>query len=278
MRTILSFVALASLVACNQQQPSEEAGDVPVAAAALTYDGANAAGPAAVRAHGERLSRVLGCQGCHGEDYAGTNVTDGDEAFGDIYAANLSILLAEYSDEELDRAIRQGVPKDGREMIFMPSEMYNSLSDADLAAIIAHLRTVQPTGSKAPPHKPGPAFRAMVESGEYSHAADMVGKWKEKGPAELGEVHAFGRYIARTACTECHDIDLTGFENFSPDLNIASAYSADELNTLLTTGKGKSKPDLGLMKIVAQNRFSHLTQRERDSLIAYLKARADRPQ
>lgn len=278
MPRILVLLASVSLFACNQQPSEAEGAEVEITPASLSYDGSGASDPAAVLAHGERLSKVLGCQGCHGADYAGTNVTAGDEAFGDIYASNLSILLASYSDSELDWAIRQGVPKDGRKMIFMPSEMYQSLSDSDVKAIIAHLRTATPKGEKMPAHKPGPAFSAMVESGDYSDSADMVQRWKGKGPVNLGPNHAFGRHIALTACTECHDIELKGFKDFSPDLDIAGTYSAEELETMLTTGKGKARPDLGLMTMVAQTRTAHLTKNERDRLIAYLKARAERPQ
>jgi hypothetical protein len=43
-------------------------------------------------------------------------------------------------------------------------------------------------------------------------------------------------------------------------------------------GRGKSKPDLGLMSASAKDRFSKLTPRERAAIVGYVKARADRPQ
>jgi hypothetical protein len=79
-------------------------------------------------------------------------------------------------------------------------------------------------------------------------------------------------------CTGCHNSKLQGYEGFTPDLDIAGAFSPDELETLLTTGKGKSKPDLGLMKSIALSSLSKLTPGERQALIAYLLARANRPQ
>ena len=50
------------------------------------------------------------------------------------------------------------------------------------------------------------------------------------------------------------------------------------MTRLLTTGEGKTRKDLGLMTVVGKGHFSYLTQRERGAVIAYVKARATRPQ
>ena len=47
---------------------------------------------------------------------------------------------------------------------------------------------------------------------------------------------------------------------------------------LLTTGEGKVKKNLGLMSDVAREHFSKLTAGERAAVVAYVKARVDRPQ
>ena len=52
----------------------------------------------------------------------------------------------------------------------------------------------------------------------------------------------------------------------------------ERIETLLTTGKGKSKPDLGLMKNIVLSSISKLSPSERQAIIGYLKARADRPE
>ena len=98
----------------------------------------------------------------------------------------------------------------------------------------------------------------------------------------MGEQYALGRYIAANTCAECHGADLTGIPDFEPgvdvpDLDIAGTYSDSELTELLTTGKGKTKADLGLMSQVGKGHFSYLTANERSAVIAYLKARANRP-
>jgi mono/diheme cytochrome c family protein len=94
----------------------------------------------------------------------------------------------------------------------------------------------------------------------------------------MGSQHGRGRDIARIVCTGCHNSKLQGYEGFTPDLDIAGAFTPAELETLLTTGKGKSKPDLGLMKNIVLSSLSRLSPGERQALIGYLKARAERPQ
>jgi mono/diheme cytochrome c family protein len=193
-------------------------------------------------------------------------------------APNLTLLLASYSDADLDKVVRHGVPKDGREFWFMPSETLQYVSDADFAALITYLRTVKPAGKPMPPIRKGPTFLEQVAKGDFTNATGMVKRFQASQPVDLGEQHAFGRYIAMTTCSECHNSELQGYEGFSPNLDLAGVYSAGELETLLTTGKGKAKPDLGLMSETAQRRFSKLTPRERAAIVAYIKARADRPQ
>lgn len=274
-----AIALLLGVAACGApKSENSQKAETPVVPAALTYDGANAADAAAKLKHGERMSWMLGCKGCHGEKLQGQNVTADEPKEGDMNAPNLTLLLAKYSDADLDKVVRHGVPKDGREFWFMPSETLQYVSDADFAALITYLRTIKPAGKPLPPIRKGPEFLKDVAKGAFTNAPGMVKRFQASQPPDLGEQHALGRYIAMTTCTECHNSELQGYEGFSPNLDIAGTYSADELATLLTTGKGKTKPNLGLMSETAQRRFSKLTPRERDAIVAYIKARADRPQ
>ena len=275
MRLSFALGLMLATAGCGSPKPAE----VPEAKAAeLTFDGAGATDSAALVAHGKRLATVLACTGCHGKDLQGTNVTENEPEFGDMNAPNLTLLLAGYNDAELDKVIRHGVPKDGREFWFMPSEAFQFLSDADLAALIAHLRTIKPAGKQLPPIRKGPGFEKDVASGNLTNAPATIKRFAAKLPVDLGESHALGRYIAKTTCTMCHNSELQGYTDFTPDLDVAGAFDAAELETLLTTGKGKSKPDLGLMAIMGRDHFVHFTPRERAAVIAYVKARAERPQ
>jgi hypothetical protein len=57
-----------------------------------------------------------------------------------LWAANLTPAhFKNWSDGEIVRAIREGVGKDGRSLVIMPSEVFHNLSDADVQAIVAVL-------------------------------------------------------------------------------------------------------------------------------------------
>jgi mono/diheme cytochrome c family protein len=275
---LLMLLAAAGVMACDRKPPEPENVVVAAKPAQLSFDGAGYKDDISKVMHGDRLSWVLGCKGCHGANLQGTNVTKDDPNFGDMNAPNVTLLMAKYSDAELDRLIRHGRPRDGREFWFMPVESYQFLSDADLAALIAHLRTYKPQGTQLPPIRIGPGLRDQAAKGILVSSPGMLKRFRDQPPPDLGESHAYGRQLARIVCAECHNSSLQGFEGFTPNLDIAGAYDAAELEILLTTGKGKSKPDLGLMSMSAKDRFAKLTPGERQAIIAYVKARADRPQ
>lgn len=277
MRQSIITLLLLCVAACGAPKDKGDQAEVQAGPAQLSFQGADYTGEASKLAHGKRLATVLDCTSCHGSNLQGTNATDDDPEYGDMNAPNITLLLAKYSDADFDRLIRHGEPKDGREFWFMPVESQQFLSDADLAAIVAYLRTFKPAGSQMPPIRKGKGFEEDLARG-FGNARQQVQRYRTSPPVDMGASHEWGRHLARTLCTPCHNGELQGYEGFTPNLDIAGAYSAPELETLLTTGKGKSKSDLGLMSETARYAFSQLTPGEREAIIAYIKARADRPQ
>lgn len=60
--------------------------------------------------------------------------------------------LGSWTDEEIKRAITEGVSRDGRQLLpFMPYWLYKKMEPRDLDAIVAYLRTIPPLGPAAPP-------------------------------------------------------------------------------------------------------------------------------
>jgi mono/diheme cytochrome c family protein len=275
MRGMAILLAAAGLAACNQTKKAE-APKVEVQPAALTYDGADYKDTATKIAHGKRLARVLDCLGCHGSNLQGHNVTADEPSYGDMNAPNLTLTLTKYNDADIARLLRHGVPKDGRTFWFMPVESFQFLSDADLAALIAYLRSFKPAGKQLPPIVKGKGFEKDLERG-FGNATDQIARYRAHPPVDLGEVHAQGRYIVETTCTACHNGELEGYPGFTPNLDIAGSYTPEELTRLLTTGEGKVKKNLGMMSEMAKSNFSHFTPKERAAVVAYIKARVDRP-
>ncbi len=263
-------IGMLLLAACDRNTAETQPAAV-AQPAAIAFDGALVQNAAARIDHGKRIADVLGCTGCHGDKLQG-------ERFYELYASNLTRELPKYSDAQFEQLMRAGKHPTGREVWGMPSEIFQHLSDPDLAALMAYLRSLPPAGQ---PTQPRLAFEKVTQEqiakGEFKPAADFVREEKALAPVDLGTRHALGRYISRVTCAECHGAELKGRGN--PDLIVAGAYSPEEFDRLMTkgipTGGRKLKP---LMEQVSRKRFSQMTPRERDAVYAYLKARAEQPQ
>jgi len=271
-RPLILLFLLAAVSGCGRPEDDQISGKPELTQ--VSFDGAGAKDVSAKTAHGERISWALGCRGCHGKELQG-------KRFYELYASNLTREVPKYSDAQLERLIRGGVHPTGRDVWAMPSEIFQHLSDTDLAAITSYLRTLKPAGE--PTGKPLP-FEAdakkLIAQGKILPAAKSVIRDKFMAPADVGDAHSQGRYITMVTCAECHGPELKGQEGDTPNLIVAGGYSREEFEALMTKGilPGGRKFKNPLMGEVAQGRFGHFTPHERDALYAYLKARAEQPQ
>ncbi len=224
--------------------------------------------------HGRRVSAVLGCTGCHGADLQGEDW--GDPEFGVLWTSNLTRAVSGYTDAQLIAAVSGGRRPDGSELWGMPSHIFNQLTDDDMAAIVAFLRTQAPAG----PVHPRPAFaaggRAEIAAGTFKSAPTEVAGSDAALPPDLGQDLALGRYLARVTCAECHNLDLRGGTPYPgaatrPDLRMVTAYDAGQFDRLMRTGVAIGDREVGLMSEVARGRFSHFTAREQQAVHRYLQ-------
>ena len=168
-------------------------------------------------AHGQYIAS-LGCVGCHGvkEQFPLAGGTDmaGEipMPIGSIVTANLTPggVLRDRTDGELFRAIRHGYGKDGKLLSFMSQLSYRQLSDDDIVAVIAFLRSQQPaTGDK------GGGDQINLLGAAVFFGAGML-----PAPASIegvitappqGATPAYGKYVATLGdCRGCHGPDMTG--------------------------------------------------------------------
>ena len=273
---VVVLLATAGLTACNRAEPRPPRAEP---RPAMAFDGADYASDDAKRAHGERLTFVLGCRGCHGKELKGQLWDDDPSEYGVMWASNLTRAVPAMSDAQLAALLTRGVHPKRADLWVMPSDLFQHLSRPDLEALLAYLRSVRPQGELSPDPRPGPVALRQIKSGEIRNAAAMVRERKSVAPVDLGAAHGLGRYITRVTCAECHGPELKGTPGDTPDLITAGAYSRQEFEKLITQGVPTGNRKLHeLMQSVARNRFSHLTRHERDALYAYLKARAEQPQ
>ncbi len=225
---------------------------------------------ASMAAEGGRLAHVNACYGCHGDDLAGHLFVD-RFYIGRLSAPNLTRIMPHYSDQQIADVIRAGVRADGTGVVFMPSHALVRLADADVAAMIAHFRTLEPRSDAAQDPSFGPLLRALVVAGALPIEPAVVDRSQlgpSQRPAELGP------YLARTTCAMCHGIDLHGeTRTESPNLfQVVPAYSLAEFKTLLSTGIATGGRKLGLMSEMSRGALKDLRDDEVAALHAYLSA------
>jgi mono/diheme cytochrome c family protein len=106
--------------------------------------------------------------------------------------------IGEWTDEELGRAIREGVGRDGRRLFpAMPYMFFRALSDDDLAAVIAYIRTLDPVRNQPPTTEiPEPVMASLPPHQPIT----------EPVPApDRSDPIAYGAYLTQIGnCIECH--------------------------------------------------------------------------
>jgi mono/diheme cytochrome c family protein len=168
-------------------------------------------------ARGKYLAEnVSGCMLCHtphdwsgrGPAVASGNLGAGEEIPlkdlpGRIVAPNLTPDVETgaggWADDQLARAIREGVGHDGRALFtLMPYERYRTMSDEDLASIIVYLRALPPVKHPLPKTELIFPVKYLIRSVPQSVT--------EPVPApELGTPLQRGAYLTNiAACTDCH--------------------------------------------------------------------------
>ena len=211
-----------------------------------------AAGPASLERGHHLVTAVSQCTTCHGDDLSGMELVD-DGWFGRLWASNLTPGrggIAELDTRDLVRAIRYGVRRNGTSLVMMPAQHLRHLSDDDLVAIIAFLRTLEPVDRETPPPSMGPLARVAVALDLVPDLfpAALVAAMPERPPVvELQESAEYGAYLVEAGgCKVCHNARMTGGlhplalpgepepPNLTPGGGMATWTSQDFVRTLRT--------------------------------------------
>lgn len=251
---------------------------------------------------GDRLERgrylvesIVACGNCHTPQgpngpLAGKTLAGGfliEEKAFTAYAPNITpdpeTGIGRWSEAQIATAIREGRRPDGS-LIGppMPIGFYRGISDSDLAAIVAYVRSVPAVSNRVPrtvyrialPPSWGPAV---------AHVPDVP----------RGDMVAWGRYLAGPLghCLECHStptpqgatdlerglgaggMTFNGPWGTSVASNITpkglQGYSDAQLKTVITTGVrpdgSRLKPPMGTAY------YAHMSATDLDALVAYLR-------
>ena len=190
-------------------------------ALARTYDVAPASVPipadSAALARGRHIvDAIAKCKDCHGENLGGTMFLD-IPPFARVAAPNLTRgrggVGGQLQDADWVRAIRHGVMPGGRGAIIMPAEAYRYLSDSDLGAVIAYVKSVPAVDSAWPAPQVGPIGRTLLAMGKLPifPAAYIDHSRASLTFPPADSTPAYGQYLANVGgCTSCHNPELTG--------------------------------------------------------------------
>lgn len=230
---------------------------------------------------GRYIARTRGCFGCHGQQLEGNNFDDQWDWPARAVAPNLAKYARESDAATLEAAIRQGIGANGRAFISMPSYNFARLTDADTAALIAFLRSAPVVEHALPSPKIGWRARWDLVFGGETHYED----WADAVPQlridpESLPARARGEYLGMTMCNECHGLDLRGANLYgapTPDLAMVGAIEREEFERIVRTGRGLGDRHLGLMTLVASDRFPVLTDSDVDNLYLHLSSLLGEP-
>jgi mono/diheme cytochrome c family protein len=153
------------------------------------------------------------CTQCHGPTLSGGIVFD--DATARVVAPDLTRggVGATFHDADYVRAIRYGVDPTGRPLWIMPSDAYNHFSDPDLAALIAFLKSLPPTGASLPPSQIRPLGRVLVATGalDLLPAGNIDRSAPRPAVPNVDLTPAYGQYLTTIAgCARCHGPGLSG--------------------------------------------------------------------
>jgi cytochrome c553 len=208
---------------------------------------------------------------------------------GRVVAPNISsdpdFGVGKWTDDELARAIREGVGRDGRALFpLMPYQRFRSLPDEDLASIIVYLRTLPPVRQPQPATEIVFPVRYLIRSVPEPLDAPV--------PApDLSTPEKRGAYLVTIgACADCHTpqdqrgqpipgMDFGGgfvFEgpwgrvasaNLTPAPSGIPYYDVTLFREVLRTGYVKARP---INPIMPWHVFGGMTDEDMAAIFAYL--------
>ena len=243
------------------------------------------------------VNGILTCGNCHtpkgptGEigDRAFSGGLSWDEAPFKVTAPNITqdkeTGIGNYTDADLKQVLRKGIKCDGVPVaMIMPSGFYEIMTDGDLDAVIAYLRTIKPVKNTVP----DPVYR-MPQGHPIPPGGD-----KTFTEAMLREKVNKGFYLVTIAhCMECHTpmgphgrefdtkLGAGGFEfpgpwGISVSRNITSskekgigAWTDDEIKRAVT--QGVSRNGSRLNPPMGYHYYATVAADDLDAIVTYLR-------
>jgi mono/diheme cytochrome c family protein len=245
---------------------------------------------------------LSGCSYCHTpHDWtaAGTPLVAGKEGAGEVlpYAQLPGRIVApnltpdpetgagRWTDDQLARAIREGVGHDGRALFpIMPYKHYHNMSDEDLASVVVYLRSLPPVRNQLPATEIIFPVKYLIRNAPVPVTAPVA----DVGSADQLK---YGTHLADQAgCVDCHTPQVRGqsvpgmefaggFRFSGPWGNVASAnitpdpsgipyYDEARFLDVLRTGQVGAR---NLSPVMPGMVYKNLTDNDLKAIFAFLR-------
>jgi mono/diheme cytochrome c family protein len=264
-------------------------------AGVLAFGGLAHADDAAQLKRGEYLARAADCIACHtsnkAQPFAGG--VPFETPFGTIYSTNITpdqtVGIGALTDDEFIGAVREGKSKDGKRLYpAMPYTSYTQLTDDDVLAIRAYLRTVKPVALPAPANNLSFPFNQRWAMAFWNLFNFKSGRF-QPDPSKSAEWNR-GAYLfgALEHCQECHTprnfmqgLSSRAFAgaplgnwrayNITSDANAGvGGWSDADLTAYLRDGAAPGKANAaGPMAEVVENSTRYLSDDDLKAMVAY---------
>ena len=281
---VLAFIAL-YIIGTVKWSRMHGKYDVPVETIAIPTDEASIA-------RGEHIATLHLCRICHMETLSGQAVSvPGLLTFGiPNLTSGVGGVGATNADEDWVRAIRHGVSHDDRGLVMMPVRTFYYLSDEDVGALIAYLKSLPPVDNEMPPTDLGPLGRVMLALGQLPpDIIPNVTMIEHEAPRpvapEPGVTVEYGEYLGRT-CALCHGpnlngqtVQLDGPPILTPNLTLGGELGFwSEEDFIATLRTGVTPGGKQLTSAMPWKYFGQMTDDEMKAVWLYLQSLPALPQ
>ena len=239
------------------------------------------AGTAEQIARGEHLANAF-CVECHsptGELPLIGGVDLGQDLplpLGSFISVNLTPAgpLKDWSDGQIMRILREGVDPNGRPLIMMNAVRARYMSDEDLHAIIAYLRSQPAAGEPTPepPDRPNLLAAIMLALNLVPSEPPVTGPISARPKAATAE---YGQYLVSFQdCRICHGPNLDGnptsplVDPAGPNLRVVKGWTAEEFVRTIRTGVDPSGHELS--PVMPWRTIARLDDTELNAIYTYL--------
>jgi cytochrome c1 len=247
--------------------------------------------PVAERA---RLYEARGCADCHGVNGAGKVFMD-SQPLATFRGANITPgaggLSPDTTPADFDAAVRHGLSRARTPLMMMKAEDFTQLSDTELAALYAHVKSLAPVDVDAATeaHNVGPLGTVLIAFDKFPAFDAFVVDHNAPRPAAppVGPTAEYGAYLAQ-GCKGCHGAGLAGGplpgappdlpvpSNITPDATGLAGWTYAEFDSALREGLKRDGTKINEFMPVAGS-LSKMTDTESQALYAHLKALPPRP-